>query len=129
MKRKKIDSFWATLNFGMKREYSEDKISKEDVISYLQKLQKELIDDEKISLSCAISETEIVCNEWREKHLQLHFLNYPKSDCKYENIKSHFEELIQKLMIKFEQNRVIIEYKDEMIEFYNSKEIDKGIFV
>ncbi|MBV7440741.1 hypothetical protein KRX57_04850 [Weeksellaceae bacterium TAE3-ERU29] len=128
MKREKIDSFSATLNFGLKRAYSEDIINKEEVISYLKKLQKNLIEKEGISLSCAVSETEIVCNEWREEHLQLHFLNYPKFKGEHKIIKSHFEELIEKLMREFEQNRVIIEYKDEMIELYKSKKIDKGIF-
>ena len=121
--------FSAKAKFGLERGYTKEVIKKESVIKFIQEQQNALIKEKDIYLSVSISESTIVLSGQNEPHLKLSFINYPKFPLKEEILKSEIEHLIQTMMIKFEQNRVMIEYLDETTMIETSSEIDSRIKV
>ncbi len=127
MQKTSISLFSASINFGLEKGYTKEKIDKEAVIRYLQQCQDELITTDNVYLSCAISDTEIVLSGQREAHLKLQFINYPRFPLPEKELKKHIENLMLKMMPKFEQNRIVIEYLDETVMLEQSREVDKRI--
>lgn len=127
MKRKSIKPFSAIINIGLEVGYSEKKISKKDIIIYIQKYQDKIISTKNIYLSCSVTKTEIVLSGQTEKHLKIGFINYPKFQIDHNVLKNEIENLAQKLMNKFKQNRIVIEYLDETIMFEKTNEINNRI--
>lgn len=127
MKVVKSKPFKAIVNFGLEYEYSQQPIKKEVVLDSIVNFQKQLINDESIYLSCLVSDSLIVLNNQREKHLKLEFINYPKFKIDENILKSKVESLVLFLMKEYKQNRVVIEYLDEttMIEF--SDDVDDRV--
>ncbi len=119
--------FSAGVTFGLERGYTKEVIKKENVINFIKEQQNVLIKEKDIYLSVSISESTIVLSGQNEPHLQLSFINYPKFPLNEEILKSEIEHLIQNMMIKFEQNRVVIEYLDETTMIEASSEIDSRI--
>ncbi|KAB1067944.1 hypothetical protein F6U93_08360 [Tamlana haliotis] len=129
MIKKTINPFSAKVTIGLVQGYSKTLNSKASIIKHIQKLQDELIQSKKIFLTAAVSETIIVMSRQKEPHLTLNFINYPKFPLPETVLKEEIERLTKKLMIKFKQNRVVIEYLDETIMFEQSEGIDPNIRV
>lgn len=122
-----IKPFSAKATFGLTLGYTEDLIPKTAVIQSIQVYQDQLISKRNIYLSVSITECSIVLSGQNEPHLQLNFINYPKFPLEETDLKQEIEKMIQHLMGKFQQNRVVIAYKDETIMLERSSEIDPKI--
>lgn len=125
--RKSLKPFKAIVNFGLHRAYSEESISKEDIIKEIQAYQIQLIKEKKIFLSVSISESLVVLNNQMEPHITLNFINYPRFPLDPLILKLEIESLVKKLMDIFNQNRVVIEYHDETVMLEYSEEVDPKI--
>ena len=125
--RKSLEPFKAIVNFGLLRAYSEELLSKEDIIKEIQAYQIQLIKEKKIFLSVSISESLVVLNNQKEPHITLNFINYPRFPLNPLILKLEIEILVKKLMDMFNQNRVVIEYHDETVMLEYSEEIDPKI--
>ena len=55
------------------------------------------------------------------------FINYPKFELPPAVLKFEIEELSRQLLLAFKQNRVVIEYLDELVMLENSQEHDPRI--
>jgi len=126
-KRYSLKPFCAIINIGLEIGYKEEKIKKKDIILFIQKYQNKLISSKNIYLSCSITKTEIVLSGQVEKHLKIGFINYPKFQLKESILKNEIEILSQKLMDKFNQNRIVVEYLDETVMFEKTDKIDNRI--
>lgn len=120
-------SFYALLTIGGRRGYSEGVIDREELINALQAIQQELIEKEGIYLSASLTETTIVLDGHVEPHFQLRFINYPRFPMEETIFKEKVEELARSLMDNLEQNRVVVELREETVMFQRSEEVDPGI--
>ena len=127
MNRKSVKTFSAKVTIGLEKAYEKEKIEKNSVIEFIQKIQNELIKNKSIYLSVSVSECEIVMSGQIEPHLVLNFINYPKFPLEEDVLKMEIEELTKKLASHFKQNRVVIEYLDETVMFEQNDNIDPRI--
>ena len=129
MKKISIKPFSAILTMGLEIGYEKISIKKNEIISFIQNFQNNLIDEKEIYLSVSISECIIVLSGQVEPHLKIGFINYPKFQLSHTVLKLEIEELSKQLMLQFKQNRIVIEYLDETVMFENSKQIDPRISI
>ena len=122
-----VEPFRAKVTFGLNKGYTAEVINRDDFIKKIQIYQDNLIREDKIYLSVSISETSIVLNGQNEPHLILNFINYPKFPLDPIVLKIQIQKLIEKMMILFEQNRVVIEFIDETVMLEYSSDIDPKI--
>ena len=127
MNRKTVKTFSAKVTIGLEKAYEKEKIEKDRVIEFIQKIQNELIQNKSIYLSVSVSECEIVMSGQIEPHLVLNFINYPKFPLDEDVLKMEIEELTKKIALQFKQNRVVIEYLDETVMFEQNDNIDPRI--
>ena len=127
MKRKSILPFYGILTIGLEIGYEKARIDKSEIITFIQTYQDELIKNKQIYLSASISNCTIVLSGQIEPHLKISFINYPKFELPPAVLKFEIEELSKQLLLAFKQNRVVIEYLDEVIMLENSDEIDPRI--
>ena len=127
MKRKSIPPFYGILTIGLEIGYEKVKIDETEIITFIQAYQDALIKSKQIYLSASISNCTIVLSGQVEPHLKISFINYPKFELPLAVLKFEIEELSKQLLLAFKQNRVVIEYLDEVIMLENSEEIDPRI--
>ncbi|WP_418262357.1 hypothetical protein [Flavobacterium faecale] len=127
MNRIAVKPFSATITLGLELGYKNTEIEKSEVIAFIQEFQDGLITKKSIYLSAAVTECTIVMRGRVEPHLKLSFINYPKFKLKRKTLKIEIEQLALALMLKFEQNRVVIEYLDETIMLEQNSYIDPRI--
>lgn len=124
MNRQSVPPIFATITMGLEVGYTRKAIEKQEVISWLQKYQTNLLKEKKIGLSISLSHCEIVFGGQVEPHLRLRLINYPKFKMDAARFKEAVDNLTQQLMQAFKQNRMVIEYWDETVMFENSSDID-----
>jgi len=122
-----IKAFYATINMGLEFGYQKIKIDENKVIAFIQKYQNKLISDKNIYLSCSITNSKIVLSGQVEDHLKIGFINYPKFQLDHPILKAEIEDFAKNLMLEFHQNRIVIEFIDEIIMLEKTKEIDNRI--
>jgi hypothetical protein len=127
MKRKSIPPFYGVLTIGLETGYEKVKIDETEIITFIQAYQDELINNKQIYLSASIANCTIVLSGQVEPHLTISFINYPNFELPPAVLKFEIEELSKQLLLAFKQNRVVIEYLDEVIMLENSDEIDPRI--
>ena len=127
MKRKSIPPFYGILTIGLEIGYEKVKLDETEIITFIQAYQDALIKSKQIYLSASISNCTIVLSGQVEPHLKISFINYPKFELPLAVLKFEIEELSKQLLLAFKQNRVVIEYLDEVIMLENSEEIDPRI--
>jgi hypothetical protein len=127
MKRKSVQPFYGILTIGLEIGYEKVKIDECEIITFIQAYQDVLIKNKQIYLSASISTCTIVLSGQVEPHLNISFINYPKFELPPAVLKLEIEELSKQLLLAYKQNRVVIEYLDEVIMLENSEEIDPRI--
>jgi len=127
MKRKSIPPFYGVITIGLEIGYEKVKIDESEIITFIQAYQDELIKNKQIYLSASISNCTIVLSEQIEPHLKIRFINYPKFELPPSVLKFEIEELSSQLMMTFKQNRVVIEYLDELVMLEKSEDYDPRI--
>ena len=127
MKRKSIPPFYGILTIGLEIGYEKVKIDETEIITFIQAYQDALIKSKQIYLSASISNCTIVLSGQVEPHLKISFINYPKCELPLAVLKFEIEELSKQLLLAFKQNRVVIEYLDELVMLENSQEHDPRI--
>ena len=125
MKINKTDTFYGIINMGLQRGYTNEYFEKEDIYTFLQDWQKIVFKDNNFPLCPALNEYDLMVGMHIEKHLALRFINFPTMNLTSENFKKILLELSQKLMHKFEQNRMLIEFSDETFLFEQSSKWDQ----
>ena len=127
MKRKSIPPFYGILTIGLEIGYEKVKIDETEIITFIQAYQDALIKNKQIYLSASISNCTIVLSGQVEPHLKISFINYPTFELPPVVLKFEIEELSKQLLLAFKQNRVVIEYLDELVMLENSQEHDPRI--
>lgn len=121
------NTYTANLNIGLQNAYTNQYFDKSEYVKYLQEFQKSLIKEKNIHLSAAMTEFDLIYGDLIEKHLQFRFVNYPKFPLEKEIFVKLINDLGKSFMLKFNQNRILIEYSDVSYVFESSSEIDPKI--
>ena len=126
-KKVSADPFKAVINLGLQWNYSDELISKSNVINIIRDYQKSKMANAEISLSVSLKESEIVFADQVEPHLEIAVINYPKFKYDSKQLKSEVIVLAQHLMYQFYQNRLVIEFLDETLMIENTDKIDPRV--
>ena len=127
IKRCSAAPFFATITIGTQSGYTDDVISENDIIRFIREYQDQLIEVKNIYLSVCLTDCKIILSGQTEPHFQLDFINYPKFPLKSEVLKVEIEDFAKALMVKFIQNRIVVEFTDETVMFEQSDKIDPRI--
>jgi hypothetical protein len=121
------EPFFALITIGSNHGYSENGITENELIEFIQKYQDKLIEELRLYLSVCLSECKIVMSGQVEPHYKLSFINYPRFPYVIDILRTEVETFAQSLMERFDQNRVVVEFPDETVMFEQSDEIDPKI--
>lgn len=127
MKQIKCKTFTAKAVIGLKQGYTEKSISIDEFKSTLLTEQKNIYKKYSIGLSAKLSSCEIMFLGQEEPSIELTFIQYPKFQKEEKELKKAIIDLIEGMMIKLAQNRVVIVFTDETIMLEKSRIVDPSI--
>lgn len=127
MKFLKIKTFTATAVIGLLRGYSNEAITLIEFKRVLLSAQTEIYQKYGIGLSVKLSTTEILFLGQNEQSVDIQIIQYPKFPQPEETLKKAFIQLIEIMMQKLEQNRVVIVFSDETIMMEQTDSLDPNI--
>jgi len=116
--------FYATLTIGLRKGYTTESIAISAVYNELSRLQDLLIKEKQLYLSANCYESMIILSGHREPHLNIRFINYPRFSIEKQVFKTEVKLLAGQLMKVVNQNRVVIEFDDEILMIQESEEVD-----
>lgn len=122
-----IKTYTAKVTIGLYKGYSNELISIEVFKEALLEAQQKIQSDFNISLSAKLIPCEILFLGQEEPSIELQFIQYPKFPHEESALKKAIIALTELLMIKLEQNRVVIVFTDETIMLEQSENIDPHI--
>ena len=120
-------TFTAQVTIGLLKGYSNDILPLKTLKEELVKAQKVVNLDYNVQLSTKIRLCEIVFLGQEELSVELEFIQYPKFLQQEKELKKAIILLAEILMLKLEQNRVVIVFKDDTIMLEQSDAIDPKI--
>ena len=120
-------TFTAQVTIGLLKGYSNDIIPLKTLKEELVKAQKVVNLDYNVQFSTKIRLCEIVFLGQEELSVELEFIQYPKFLQQEKELKKAIILLAEILMLKLEQNRVVIVFKDDTIMLEQSDAIDPKI--
>ena len=123
----KCKTFTAKAVIGLKQGYTEKSISIDEFKITLLTEQKNIYEKYNVGLSAKLSSCEILFLGQEEPSIELSFIQYPKFLKEEKEIKKAIIELIEGIMIKLSQNRVVIVFTDETIMLEKLDKIDPNI--
>lgn len=127
MKTISYKTFTALVTIGLFKEYSKERISLEEFKKILDSAQRKIKSEKDIALSAKVTPCEIVFLGQDEPSLELQFIQYPKFPQEESVLKKAIVDLTEFMMLKLEQNRVVIVFTDETIMLEKSNAIDPNI--
>ncbi len=127
MKTTICKTFTAKATIGLFKGYSRELTSIEVFKEVLLEAQQKIKAEYDIALSAKLIPCEILFLGQDELSMELQFIQYPKFPIEESKLKKAILELTKLLMIKLEQNRVVIVFTDEIVMLEQSSEIDPNI--
>ena len=119
-----IKTFQASIFIGLEKGYTQKRIFEDEVFETVRKFQLVNSEERNIFLSASISDCNIVLNNQNEPHLKIDFINFPKFPLEESVMKENVISLSKELMIKHNQNRMVVVFPDETIMLEQTDEID-----
>ena len=120
-------TFTAQITIGMMKGYSGEVIKLNVLKEELLNAQRIIKHKHNVVLSTKIRHCEIVFLGQEELSVELEFIQYPKFLQQEKELKKAIILLAEILMLKLEQNRVVIVFKDDTIMLEQSDAIDPKI--
>lgn len=122
-----IKTYRAKVTIGLFKGYSRELISSEEFRYALLEAQQKIKSEYDIALSAKLIPCEILFLGQEEPSIELQFIQYPKFPVEEAELKKAIIALTEFVMIKLEQNRVVIVFTDETIMLEQSENIDPKI--
>jgi hypothetical protein len=129
MRRIEIESLEAVITVGMNKYYSAEKLTMNDVIKALTTIQKKLITEHDIKLSAKLTPCNIVFAGQIEESVTISFINYPKFPLEKSRFELGIEIIVESLMQRLSQNRVVVTMNGRTTMYEKSAEIDPRIYI
>ena len=120
-------TFTAQVTIGMTKGYSKEKIMMNVFKDELLNGQRVIKEKYNVLLSVKIRQCEIVFLGQEELSVELEFIQYPKLLQEEKELKKAIISLTEILMLKLEQNRVVIVFKDDTIMLEQNENINPDI--
>ena len=120
-------TFTAQVTIGMTKGYSKEKIMMNVFKDELLNGQRVIKEKYNVLLSVKIRQCEIVFLGQEELSVELEFIQYPKFLQEEKELKKAIISLTEILMLKLEQNRVVIVFKDDTIMLEKNENINPDI--
>ena len=120
-------TFTAQVTIGMTKGYSRKKIPMPIFKDELLNGQRVIKEKYNVLLSVKIRQCEIVFLGQEELSVELEFIQYPKFLQEEKELKKAIISLTEILMLKLEQNRVVIVFKDDTIMLEQNENINPDI--
>jgi len=120
-------TFTAQVTIGMTKGYSKEKIIMNVFKDELLNGQRVIKEKYNVLLSVKIRQCEIVFLGQEELSVELEFIQYPKFLQEEKELKKAIISLTEILMLKLEQNRVVIVFKDDTIMLEQNENINPDI--
>ena len=120
-------TFTAQVTIGMTKGYSKEKIMMNVFKDELLNGQRVIKEKYNVLLSVKIRQCEIVFLGQEELSVELEFIQYPKFLQEEKELKKAIISLTEILMLKLEQNRVVIVFKDDTIMLEQNENINPAI--
>ena len=120
-------TFTAQVTIGMTKGYSKEKIMMNVFKDELLNGQRVIKEKYKVLLSVKNRKCEIVFLGQEELSVELEFIQYPKFLQEEKELKKAIISLTEILMLKLEQNRVVIVFKDDTIMLEQNENINPDI--
>lgn len=127
MNSSSIKTFTAKVTIGLFKGYSKELTSIEAFKEVLLEAQQKIKSEYDIALSAKLIPCEILFLGQEEPSMELQFIQYPKFPVEESKLKIAIVELTKLLMIKLQQNRVVLVFTDQTIMLEQSNEIDPNI--
>jgi len=124
---KSCKTFSAQVTIGLKKNYTTEIIPINRFKEELVKTLKTILEKYKVELSTKIRQCEIIFLGQEEPSIELEFIQYPKFPQEEKVLKKAISELTKMMMIKLEQNRVVMVFSEETIMLEQSEAIDPNI--
>jgi diadenosine tetraphosphate (Ap4A) HIT family hydrolase len=112
---------------GLKENYTDISIEVAAVYAVLTEMQAKLHLEQGIFMSSNCFESTIVMGGQIEPHLNVHFINYPLTPMESKQFRSNVQQIVETLMKTFKQNRVVIEFPDELLMLQETDSFDQRI--
>ena len=122
-------TFTAQITIGMMKGYSTELIKLNILREELLNAQRIITQKHNVVLSTKIRHCEIVFLGQEEQSIEREFIQYPKFLQAEKDLKKAIIMLAEILMLKLEQNRVVIVFKDDTIMLEQSGKIDPDIII
>ena len=120
-------TFTAQVTIGMTKGYSKEKIMMNVFKDELLNGQRVIKEKYNVLFSVKIRQCEIVFLGQEELSVELEFIQYPKFLQEEKELKKAIISLTEILMLKLEQNRVVIVFKDDTIMLEQNENINPDI--
>lgn len=123
----KCKTFKAEVVIGLYKSYTTELISQEEFNEALLQAQEVIKQDLSILLSAKTRMCQIQFLGQNEPSIELQLIQYPKFIVDEVNLKEAIIKLVEILMIRLQQNRIVIVFTDETIMLEQTVEIDPNI--
>jgi hypothetical protein len=123
----KCKTFKAEVVIGLYKSYTTELISPEEFNEALLQAQEVIKQDLNILLSVKTRMCQIQFLGQNEPSIELQLIQYPKFIVDEVNLKEAIIKLVEILMIKLEQNRIVIVFDDDTVMLEQSIDIDPSI--
>lgn len=120
-------TFTATVTIGLFRGYSNSRVSIPEFKKVLLKAQQNIKAHHNLELSAKLTPCEILFLGQEEPSMELQFIQYPKFPNEESELIKAIIALTELMMIKLEQNRVVIVFNDETLMLEQLDAIDPKI--
>jgi hypothetical protein len=127
MNIKNCKTFKSEVVIGLYKSYTSELISPEEFNEALLQAQQAIKRDLDILLSAKTRMCQIQFLGQQEPSMELQFIQYPKFIVDELVLKEAIIKLVENIMIKLEQNRVVIVFTDETIMLEQTADIDSNI--
>ena len=129
MNMKTVEKFTATITLGKIIGYTDKEYSTKELYSTLQKHQKSRIKESNVYLSTFVHKGDIVMSGQIEPHYRLEFINYPRFTLSENVFKDEVMRLGKHLMTSFKQNRLVINFHNDVVMLEENQSIDPKILM
>lgn len=117
----------ASVTMGRNIGYSNELISIDEITETIAIVQQEIANQLKVKLSAKLTPCIIVFAGQKEDSVTLDFIQYPKFLYEESKLKEAVLQFTKKLMVSFNQNRIVVVFLDETIMLEQSDTIDPRI--
>lgn len=124
-----VATWYATITMGCQIGYTDNKLSIDAIHQIITDIQFEIDQSLNVKLSAKVTPCSIVFMGQVESSVSIEFIQYPKFQYPVKSLKKAVLLFAEKLIIKAQQNRIVIVFQKKTLMLEINNEIDPKIKV